>query len=69
MTPNARTRRGRARLGLPAVLIVLGGFTFVTFGILAIALTVAVGAPTFTGWTGIAGVLSIVVGVSIWRTR
>ncbi len=48
---------------------ILGGFMFVVFGIIALALTVIVGAPTFPGWAGIAGVMSIIAGIAVWRSR
>ena len=50
-------------------LVLLAGFTLFVFGLLSIALTVYVGAPTFTGWTGIAGVLAIICGIAVWRIR
>jgi hypothetical protein len=48
---------------------IVGGFTFVVFGILAITLTIVVGAPTFPGWAGIAGVMSVIAGIAVWRSR
>ena len=48
---------------------ILGGFMFVTFGIIAITLTIAVGAPAFPGGAGVAGALSIIAGIAVWRSR
>lgn len=50
-------------------LVLLAGFALLMFGLLAIALTIWVGAPTFTGWTGIAGALAIMCGLAVWRIR
>lgn len=47
----------------------LFGFTFAVFGVIALTLTVTVGAPTFPSWAGIAGVFAIVAGVAVWRGR
>lgn len=50
-------------------LVLVAGFSLFVFGLLAIALTIYVGAPTFTGWTGIAGALAIMCGLAVWRIR
>lgn len=47
----------------------LAGFALVVFGVLAVILTIVVGAPVFTGWAGIAGMLAIIAGLAVWGAR
>lgn len=47
----------------------LFGFALVIFGILLLAVTIIIGAPLFTGWTGVAGAFAIIAAVAVWGAR
>jgi asparagine N-glycosylation enzyme membrane subunit Stt3 len=47
----------------------LFGFALAVFGALLILVTIVIGAPLFTGWTGVAGAFAIIAAVAVWGAR